>query len=115
MEGAQCSLSSCSSVNMMLQTEWFKITDVDWGCSSQLTECLPSMHGALRSILATYKPGTEVHTCNPKTLEIETGGLGIPYHSWLQSELEASLGYLRLCINYLTDMYCPCSSGALQT
>lgn len=47
---------------------------------------------------ALYKVDVETHTCHPSTGDVDAGGSGVEGHSWLHNELEASLGYIRLCL-----------------
>lgn len=37
------------------------------------------------------------YTSNPSTCQVEAGGLGVQSQPWIQSRLEASLGYMKLC------------------
>lgn len=39
-----------------------------------------------------------VHTYNPSTWEVEVGGSEIQTHPYLHSTFEASLGYMKLCL-----------------
>lgn len=70
----------------------------DAGGEVQWVDCLLSKREALASISGTaeiqMERGITIHACNPRTREVETGGLGI---SRLHRELDANLGYVRPC------------------
>lgn len=46
------------------------------------TECLPGFHKAMGSTPALHIRDVMVHTCDPSTQEVGTGGLGLPIWDW---------------------------------
>lgn len=74
----------------------------DAGGVVQWVDCLLSKQEALASISGTaeiqMECGITIHTCNPRTREVETGGLGIERQPQLHRELDANLGYVRPCV-----------------
>lgn len=72
-----------------------------WGCSS-VGRLLAQQSGGLsfhlrHSAEIRMEHGIAVHACNPRTREVETGGLGIERQPRLHEELDANLGYARPC------------------
>lgn len=43
----------------------------------------------------------EAHVYTPSTLEVEAGESEGQTQSWIQSEFEANVGYLRLCLKII--------------
>lgn len=73
----------------------------DAGGEVQWVDCLLSKREALASISGTaeiqMERGITIHACNPRTREVETGGLGVERQPRLHRELDANPGYVRPC------------------
>lgn len=50
-----------------------------------------------------HRWGGAVHTCSLGTMEEEAGGLAVQSHTWLHREFEASLEYMRSCLEKPKD------------
>lgn len=62
-------------------------------------------------VKTVQKPGVVVHASNPRTWEVEAGGLRVQSQSLLQSKSKANLGYLRSCLKNKAHIYIWMESG----
>ena len=67
------------------------------GVLTQLAKYLPSVYEAQASS-PIHKLAMMVHACNPSTQEVKSVGLGVQDHSWIHNKFEASIGFVRACL-----------------